>query len=194
MEPTLISPSLLSRATATLTLAFAADPMVRWSWQAPELFLASFPRFVHAIAGNAFSHDGAYAIDDLRGVALWLPPGVESDDALLEALFEETVPKRQTADGAKMFELMAAHHPKEPHWYLPVIGIDPRAQGRKLGEALMQPALARCDRDGLPAYLESSNPRNIPFYERLGFRVLTKLQVGESPELVPMLRPPRTSV
>src|SRR5690349_11898247 len=145
MEPTLISESLLSRSIATLTLAFAADPMVRWSWPAPDVFLATFPRFVRAIAGNAFSHGGAYAIDDLRGVALWLPPGVESDNAQLAALFEETVSKRQAADGAKMFERMAAHHPTEPHWYLPMIGIDPLAQGRKLGETLLRPVLPRCD-------------------------------------------------
>ncbi|MET0344371.1 MAG: GNAT family N-acetyltransferase [Polyangiales bacterium] len=167
--------------------------MTRWSWRAPDLYLASFPRFVHAIAGNAFGHGGAYAVDDLRGVALWLPPGVRSDEALLEALFEETVPESQAADGGAMFERMAASHPREPHWYLPLIGIDPRAQGQKLGAALLQPVLTRCDRDGVPAYLESSNPRNIPFYERLGFQVLTRLQVGASPELVPMLRRPRAS-
>jgi GNAT superfamily N-acetyltransferase len=193
MEPILIPELLSTRAIATLTLAFAGDPMARWSWRAPDLFLASFPRFVRGIAGAAFSGGGAYGIDDMRGVALWLPPGVGSDDALLEALFDETVPKEQAADGAAMFERMAEHHPREPHWYLPLIGIDPLAQGRKLGAMLMQPVLTRCDREGVPAYLESTNPRNIPFYERLGFQVLTTLQVGQSPELVPMLRSPRTA-
>ncbi len=191
MEPALIPESLSSRAIATLTLAFSSDPMTRWSWRAPEVYLASFPRFVRAIAGNSFGHGSAYGSDDMRGVALWLPPGVRSDEAQLEALFEETVPKSQAADGAAMFERMATSHPREPHWYLPLVGVDPRAQGEKLGGALLRPVLARCDRDGVPAYLESSNPRNISFYERLGFHVLTRLQVGESPELVPMLRPPR---
>lgn len=192
MQPCLLAEPEAPRAIATLTLAFAADPMTRWSWRAPELFLSAFPRFVRALAGAAFQHEAAWGIDDLRGVALWLPPGVGADEVGLEALFVETVPRSQAGDGAAMFERMAAHHPKEPHWYLPLIGIDPRAQGQKLGAALMRPALERCDRDGVPAYLESSNARNIPFYERLGFQVVARLQVGGSPELVPMLRPPRS--
>jgi hypothetical protein len=52
-------------------------------------------------------------------------------------------------------------------------------------------ALARCDRDHAPAYLESSNPRNIPFYSRHGFEPLGAIQVGSSPTVVPMLRGPR---
>ncbi len=57
----------------------------------------------------------------------------------------------------------------EPHWYLPLIGVDPAHQGEGHGDALMAYALARCDRDHAPAYLESSKPRNIPFYRRYGF-------------------------
>jgi ribosomal protein S18 acetylase RimI-like enzyme len=56
---------------------------------------------------------------------------------------------------------------------------------------LLTQALARCDADGLPAYLESSNPRNIPLYQRHGFEILGRIQVGDSPVLTPMRRPPR---
>jgi ribosomal protein S18 acetylase RimI-like enzyme len=55
----------------------------------------------------------------------------------------------------------------------------------------MEHALSRCDAEGLPAYLESSNPRNIPLYQRHGFEILGKIQVGSSPPVVPMLRAPR---
>lgn len=187
-----ISEELAPRAIASLTLSFAGDPMVRWCWRASELFLASFPRFIRGMGGRAFGLGSAYGIDDVRGVALWLPPGVSPDDSLLDPLFEETIPDAQAESGAKLAELMSAHHPREPHWYLPLIGVEPLAQGRGLGAQLMQPVLDICDRDGTLAYLESSNGRNIPFYERLGFRVMARLQAGDSPELVPMLRKPNT--
>ncbi|MET0284275.1 MAG: GNAT family N-acetyltransferase [Polyangiales bacterium] len=190
-QASLIPESQAAHAIATLTLAFAGDPMARWTWADPQVFLSAWPRMIRGMAGAAFQHGSAWSVDALHGVALWLPPGVGSDDAALEALFRETVPKAQQAQGAEMFARMEEQHPKEPHWYLPLVGVDPVAQGRKLGAALMAPALALCDRDGLPAYLESSNPRNVHFYERLGFRVKTTLQVGNSPELIPMLRPPR---
>jgi GNAT superfamily N-acetyltransferase len=60
-------------------------------------------------------------------------------------------------------------HPVEPHWYLAAVGTMPEHQGSGAGAAILTPVLARCDAEGLPAYLESSNPRNVPFYHRLGF-------------------------
>jgi len=132
----------------------------------------------------------AFCTDGYAGTALWLPPGVHSDEEGLGAVIESTVARSLRPETDAIFEQMAACHPAEPHWYLPLIGADPANQGEGHGGALMAYALARCDRDHAPAYLESSNPRNIPFYQRHGFEPLGAIQVGSSPTLVPMLRPP----
>jgi ribosomal protein S18 acetylase RimI-like enzyme len=71
------------------------------------------------------------------------------------------------------------------------MGVDPFHQGKGFGSALMQHALTPCDRDRKLAYLESTNPKNIPLYERHGFELLGTIQVGTSPPLFPMLRKPR---
>ena len=132
----------------------------------------------------------AFCTEDYAGAALWLPPGVHPDDKELEALLQSTVAPSLVSETAAVFEQMATYHPTEPHWFLPLIGVDPPHQGEGHGEALMAYALARCDRDHAPAYLESSNPRNIPFYRRHGFEPLGAIQVGSSPTVVPMLRGP----
>lgn len=178
-------------AVATIVLAFAADPMTRWTWPKPHQYLAAMPRMARAFGGRAFAHGSALATDDYTGVALWLPPGVEPDEEGLSAVMQSTVAPAQLKDGAGLFEQMAAYHPHEPHWYLPLIGVDPAHFGEGHGDALMAHALARCDRDGTPAYLESTNPRNISLYERHGFEPLGAIQVGSSPPLIPMLRKPR---
>ncbi len=101
------------------------------------------------------------------------------------------MPKAQQADMERVFAQMEAHHPSDPCWYLPLIGVDPRCQGRGYGSALLRHALERCDRDGMPSYLESSNPRNIPLYQRHGFEIIGSIQAGTSPTVVAMLRPRR---
>lgn len=178
-------------AIQTIVLAFAADPMARWTWPRANQYLAAMPRMVRAFASNAFSSASAYCTDDFAATALWLPPGVHSDEEGLGAVIESTVAPALRPETDPIFEQMATYHPTEPHWYLPLIGADPAHQGEGHGDALMTHALARCDNDHAPAYLESSNPRNIPFYRRHGFEPLGEIQVGSSPTLVPMLRPPR---
>jgi ribosomal protein S18 acetylase RimI-like enzyme len=178
-------------AYATIVLAFASDPAARWSWPRPADFLLNMPLLARAFGGKSFALGTANAIDGFAGVALWLPPGVTSDEEALGSLIERTAPPSVQQDAAGVFAQMDAFHPREPHWYLPLIGVDPARQGQQLGDKLLAHALARCDADRLPAYLESSNPRNLGFYQRHGFEILGRIQVGASPTIVPMLRKPR---
>jgi ribosomal protein S18 acetylase RimI-like enzyme len=179
-------------AIAAIVLAFGGDPAARWTWPDPHTFLTNFPRFARKFGGAAFTHGAAYRVTGTNaGTALWLPPGIEPDEEALGAIIEESTPQHLRADVEALLEQMGAYHPSEPHWYLPLIGVDPAKQGRGYGSALLRPVLDLCDRDGSLAYLESSNPRNIPLYRRHGFDVIGSIQSGTSPTIVPMLRKPR---
>jgi ribosomal protein S18 acetylase RimI-like enzyme len=178
-------------AIDTIVLAFAADPMTRWTWPDAHQYLATMPRLARAFGGRAFAHGSALACAGFTGVALWLPPGVHPDEEALNEVVLGTVPPSSRASSMAIFEQMAQYHPNGPHWYLPLIGVDPAHQGQGYGDALMSHAVAQADRDRLPAYLESTSPRNIPLYRRHGFEALGRIQVGTSPPLVPMLRSPR---
>lgn len=179
------------RLIATMSLAFSTDPAVRWMYPEPESYLAYFPQFVTAFGGRAFECGTAHFIGDGQAAALWLPPGVEPDEAALMSLFERTVPEQDQEILFAIFEQMGNYHPHEPHWYLPLIGVDPVQQRRGYGSLLLGHALKVCDQDSTPAYLESSNPENIPLYQRHGFEVLGTIHVGTSPPVTPMLRYPR---
>ena len=178
-------------AIDTIVLAFASDPVARWCWPDPHQYLASMASFTRAFAGGAFLHDGAHCTEDYGGAALWLAPNVHSDEEALGQVLQETVSASIRDDLFAVFEQMAKYHPNQPHWYLPMIGVDPPRQGQGYGSALLTYALERCDREYSLAYLESTNQRNIPLYQRHGFEVLGTIQVGTSPPLVPMLRQAR---
>src|SRR6185503_13064163 len=131
-----VLPAEEESALAPLVLAFANDPAARWMYPDAHQFRIFFPRFVRAFAGKAFALGTAQRLADFRGTALWLGPGVAPDDHALVPLVEETVAPARRADIFAVFEKMGAHRPKEPHWYLPLIGIDPRHQGQGLGSML----------------------------------------------------------
>jgi ribosomal protein S18 acetylase RimI-like enzyme len=149
-----------------------------------------FPRFVRAFGGNAFDRGSAHHIDG-AAVALWIPPGEHPDEDTMMALVDGAIGDSNRESAFGLFEQMAGFHPQEPHWYLPLIGIDPARQGNGLGSALLSHALAICDRDKVTAYLEATTPRSARLYERHGFAALGVIQSGSSPTLIPMLRQPR---
>jgi ribosomal protein S18 acetylase RimI-like enzyme len=185
-----IAPDEQPRAVATLTLAFSADPVMRWLWPDAHRYLRYWPRFVGAMGGEAFGRGSAHALGDGRGVALWLPPGVGPDDAALGQVMIESLETDTLGQVSEISEQMTRFHPTIEHWYLAFLGVDPSAQGGGLGSGLLAHGLARCDRDGLPAYLEASSPRNRDLYRRFGFQVVGVIQAGTSPPIWAMFREP----
>lgn len=175
---------------AVMVTAFAADPLIRWMLPGPRQYVAWGPSVVGDYGGRAFEHGTAYLSADGAGAAMWLPPGVGPDEESLGATMAQAVDEADHEAVFGLLERVDAAHPSEPHWFLPAIGVDPPAQGRGLGAALMAPMLERCDEEGAIAYLESSNVRNLPFYERLGFKVTQRIQVGDSPVVTAMVRRP----
>ena len=176
----------------TLKLAFVGDPATRWVWPEPEKYLLHFSSFAKAFGGKAFAQESAHYVGNYSGAALWLPPEVHPDFDRMLALLESSGSDDAKKDGPKVFEKMSSYHPNEPHWYLPLLGVDPLHHGEGLGSALMRHAIVTFDLDSKFAYLESSNRKNIPFYERYGFELLGAIQTNSSPSIFPMLRKPRS--
>jgi ribosomal protein S18 acetylase RimI-like enzyme len=176
---------------ATLSLAFSDDPCTRYLWPRAGAFLKAYPRLLMAIGGAALERGAGYATAEFAAASLWLRPGGKPDSDAIDALIGETVAPERQAVAAQVGEQMDRFHPAEPHWYLSMIGVDPARQGRGLGSALLRHTLALCDAEGSLAYLESSNPKNVPLYERHGFEILGQIQPADFPGLTPMLRRPR---
>jgi ribosomal protein S18 acetylase RimI-like enzyme len=114
----------------------------------------------------------------VRGAARWLPPGRPAMRVgpTLKALV--TTPFRLgSAIGpflayGRAVETLRAEAMPDPHWYLAGIGVDPSAQRRGIGTALLEPGLAAAARAALPAVLLTNNEANLSFYERHGFVVV----------------------
>ncbi len=183
--------SEIPRAIATLVLAFVTDPVERWLWPEAEHYLTHFPDFIQAFGGRAFQEQTVWQLGASAAVALWLPPGAEPDGDAIATLLAETVSPDLHEDTFAVLEQMDAAHPTSPHWYLPWFGVDAALQGRGLGGRLMEHCLGVVDASRRPAYLETPNPRTVPFYERHGFEVVGVAQAGACPPVTLMSRAPR---
>lgn len=173
--------------------AFYDDPVVAHCLPGPARRMRRLERgFELFLRRTYLRHDKTFTTDGLGGGALWLPPG-EWKLGGLETL--RLLPAMARCYGAdvlrvlRVFDFLEKRHPEEPHWYLGFLGVDPDLQGRGIGSALMQPVLARCDRDRVPAYLEASTERNRRLYERHGFELVEEIRLpGGGPPMWRMWR------
>ncbi|MGW9026385.1 GNAT family N-acetyltransferase [Streptomyces sp. NPDC055722] len=180
--------------------AFRDDPVSSWVFPDVEYRRTTHHRLMGAFTDIVFAEGRIDVTEDGTACALWLPvpagdhAGAEDDaeDADDAVRLRETVdPDNERVE--RIARLTAASHPTErAHEYLWMIGVAPGHQGEGLGTALIQHVLDRCDREGLPAYLEASSARSTRLYERLGFAYTGRtLDIPDGPKMWPMWRDPR---
>ena len=179
------------QSVRALTLAFCADPLLRYCYPDPHHYLEHFPGFVEAFGGKAFECGRAFHDGDLLGTSLWLPPDIYSDDEAVYGHFEKTVELRKVETVCLMLDHLGAAHPSEPHWHLALIGVDVAHQRKGLGSLLLRSMLDEIDREERSTYLESTSPTSVSLFERFGFRKLGIIQCGDAPPLFPMIREPK---
>ena len=178
----------------TLARAFNDDPVQSWLFPDDERRPLRSRRMFAMRLRQLMPHRETYTTDGAAGAALWALPErwrLGRIEELRMGLALLPVLGRRLPIIARGVEMIERAHPATPHYYLAVLGTDPDAQGSGIGSALMRPVLDACDRDEVPAYLESSKERNIDFYARHGFRVTGELSLPEGPKVWPMWRDPR---
>jgi ribosomal protein S18 acetylase RimI-like enzyme len=181
----------------TLASAFRDDPVV--SWLLPHTLRNRDQRLrrMWGTTAKTYVRNGkpAYLTGDGQGAALWSPPGTwvpSNSDLVRDLLPMLSVFRGAIVRASKMQTQVVDAHPKRPkHWYLYAIGTHLDSQGQGLGSALLREVLDRADAAGEPAYLESSNDRNVPLYERHGFSVVEELHIANGgPTMWRMWRDP----
>ncbi|MEV0948479.1 GNAT family N-acetyltransferase [Rhodococcus sp. NPDC049939] len=186
--------------SAVLSEAFDDDPVVTWLYPDDEKRRVRLPRFFAALTRHHHLAGGGVEVaeddrGDIGGASLWDPPGRWKQSRLSTLRMAPAMMRAMPArwqSGSDIDAALHAAHPAEPHWYLATIGTGAAFRGRGYGQALLASRLERCDREHAPAYLESSNVTNIPYYERFGFEVTGEIVVrGGGPTLYAMWRDPQ---
>jgi ribosomal protein S18 acetylase RimI-like enzyme len=186
-----------AKVGAALGAAFVDDPVFQWlipvDVRDRDKRLATF--FTSMARSYLRRDKHVFCAGEGVGGALWSAPG--SWALPMTEVLKEAVPSTQAFRGSLLRALRSqlfieSKHPKEPkHWYLGYLGVAPTQQGRGLGAAMLRTVLDQADETGTPAYLESSNERNLTLYERHGFRVAEEVRLlGRGPTVWRMFREP----
>lgn len=201
-EVTKMKPAEQPAVVAALARAFYDDPLF-------SFFLPQRVRQSRALL--AFMSSGindtrrfdevwvAHRDGRVAATAAWLPPGAYPRNAMREAMtYLRAAPTfaaagRRIPIALRLFnELEKAHHRHvhEPHWYLVLLGTDPCFFRTGAGSAALEPVLAGCDAEGLPAYLETQKEENLAYYARHRFDVVEQIDVRGCPPLWALRRDP----
>jgi GNAT superfamily N-acetyltransferase len=188
------TPADLSAAVETITDAFHHDPVWSWAFPDPDRRPDQYRRWWAVFLRSALRYDGVMLADDAAAVAVWIPPGAveltKDEEAGLEPLLREMVGpwSESVLEGLHRFDQAVPASP--PHYYLTLLGTRSDRRGQGLGMALLRECLAGIDAEGVPAYLESSNPANNHRYQSVGFTDIGAFSMpDDGPSVTRMWRP-----
>lgn len=198
VELTRLSPADRRVAVATVARAFWPDPLFGF-FARDLLHEHRGVGFFRVVLEDCARHGDVWVArrgSECVGSASWLPPGGMPRSKIREArIFSGAVTTIATGRnrrlGIELLNEVEKRHPADPHWYLALLAVDPRFQGKGYGRLLLEPGLERCDDEGLPAYLETQKEANLAFYHRFGFELREQVVVPGAPPVWLMWREPR---
>jgi GNAT superfamily N-acetyltransferase len=167
-------------AAGVLARAFQLDPPMVYVWPDATVRARVLPSLMKAFVtyGSMFG-EPLTTSGKPEAVALWLPLDDLSDDPERDRQAGiDQIPAILGADAfTRLMHIATAvgrfHQRSAPgkHLYLSFLGVEPSRQGQGLGSSLIRPMLERADADGLPCYLDTFQPRNVPLYQKHGFKI-----------------------
>lgn len=169
------TPEDMDRVVECLTLAFRHDPVWGVALARPDGSTSHQAPFWRSYVEGALRYSTVFTTEDVSAVSVWIPPGGTelSDDQEAEVvrLVEASLGPASARAMFELWERFASNHPHtEPHAYLSLLATHPDHRGHGIGQQLLTEDLERFDADGVPAFLESTNPANDHRYERAGFQ------------------------
>jgi len=179
--------------------AFIDDPLFDYMIRSDARRTAALEMFFYEILSARDIPQGeVWMSSDGHACVAWLRPDARrSPGGILQKLkwlpfFVRVYSLARLTRAMAVMEAMDKNHPSEPHFYLTFIAVSPQYCGVGLGSRILKATLEQIDAAGMGAYVESSNPNNLTFYERGGFAAPKNIAPDGAPPLMAMWRDART--
>ncbi|MEO7349754.1 MAG: GNAT family N-acetyltransferase [Terrimesophilobacter sp.] len=171
----------IDRATEIIVLAFASDPVWGVATARPDGSTAHHAALWRPYVEGAMRHSGVYLNEERTAVSVWIPPGCdemsEAHQSKVLSVVEASLPAASVVAMLELWERFAEAQPRGgEHAYLSFLATHPDNRGAGVGQNLLRENLEMFDRQGVPTYLESTNPGNNHRYERAGFATIGQFE------------------
>jgi GNAT superfamily N-acetyltransferase len=170
----------LGEAAVMLARAFDDSPIFEYLFPDGPSRARIITGFFRSVCSDALPFGNVYvAVEDQRiiGAACWYAPGRYPPSKLRQLRqFATVLALGRHAPSRMRFALAYLNatekvHPKNEHWYLAILGVEPDRQGQGIGARLIDHTLDPLDREGLDAYLETDKESNLAWYARRRFEL-----------------------
>lgn len=187
-DQTLLQVAQVEQASRLLGKAFQDDPLMVYIVPSAAKRRRSLPSFFRVVLRYCLRYGTVYTTETLDGVACCLPPGQTNPSIprLLRVILGGApwlpgpLELPRTLHATRYTDETHASAVRELHWYLWVLGVGPENQGRGTGGRLLETVIQQARAQGVPCYLETENPRNVPFYQKHGFRLVREVAIPKS--------------
>jgi predicted GNAT family N-acyltransferase len=188
----------LPQATAMVARAFYNDPVSVYVYPDAAERTRRLPLMFRFALCYTLRYGEITTTPQLTGAACWLPPENTTvtimrllrTGALTTSLQMGLPALRRLKNAEDSMRTTQKRCLVEPHWYLWVIGVEPACQGQGIGGMLLRAGLERAEASGLPCYLETTNPQDVPLYQKFGFTIASEGEIpGSSVWMWGMVRP-----
>jgi ribosomal protein S18 acetylase RimI-like enzyme len=182
-----LEPSQKDQAARVICQAFKDDPAGTYFTADPTRRAFIYSWLAHVGLTLGLKYGEIFTTPQVDGCAVWIRPGTPDLSLWDLAKLGLFPPVRAGLAALRRFTTMMAvtseahqQFAPENHWYLFILAVSPALQGQGLGGRLIHPILERADAAGLPCYLETMNPRALPFYDKHGFKLVHQAHLPDS--------------
>lgn len=187
-DQVLLQAAQVEQASRLLGRAFQDDPLMVYIVPHADKRRRKLPAFFRVVLRYCLHYGAVYTTESLDGMACCLPPG-QTNPSIIRLLriilggspwLPGPSELSRSLHAARYTDEMHASAAPGPHWYLWVLGVEPENHGRGTGGRLLQTVIQQAREQGMPCYLETENPRNVPFYQKHGFRLVREVAIPKS--------------
>jgi len=171
----------IGKAAETLTLAFMDDPLSKNVFQKEATRFQNLLTYFKFRIKYGLRYGEVYSTsNDFEGVAIWLS-GKKTHVSIWRGMLSGGMKLYGELSGELMTKFNEINHYttsfrnsiiQPPYYQLSPIGVIPEMQGKGFGGKLLKPMFERFDDKKIICFLETQTKKNIPLYQKYGFKVV----------------------